>query len=273
VRRRHDPLAWAVIPTAGRGTRLAPATDAVAKVLLPVGLRPMVDWALGEALDAGVENIAVVLSPQQAPVRAYVEARASDAGWPAGVTLHCVEQPHPAGIGDALMRCRPLTADLPFGVVVPDNWFDAPEPALAQVAATYFRTGHNTLGLVEVEPQRAALLGNVGRVELEAIGGADYRIVELGDKSPGSFTVDGPGAVLRGCARYVLNADFYDALTATGPPPKGEWDDVPAFQHLIAGVGVAGCRLQGRHFDVGHEAGYLAAMSYLFQRRFSGSDA
>ena len=94
----------------------------------------------------------------------------------------------------------------------------------------------------------------------------DFRVTRLGDKAAGSFTIDGRTPVLRGCARYALTASFYDALEATGPPPDGEWDDVPAFQYLIDRGALVGHGLEGRHFDVGHEAGYLAAMAYLFER-------
>ncbi len=73
--------------------------------------------------------------------------------------------------------------------------------------------------------------------------------------------------MLRGCARYALNASFYDALEATGPPAAGEWDDVPAFQYLVDGDGLAGCRLDGRHFDVGQEKGYIAAAGYVAANR------
>jgi UTP-glucose-1-phosphate uridylyltransferase len=88
----------------------------------------------------------------------------------------------------------------------------------------------------------------------------------LGDKQPGTFRLEGNEAVLRGCARYVLGPTFYDALVATGPPREGEWDDVPAFQHLSSGRGLAGSLLDGAHFDVGQPAGYMGAMSYLLRQ-------
>jgi UTP-glucose-1-phosphate uridylyltransferase len=125
--------------------------------------------------------------------------------------------------------------------------------------------------LIRVEPARAALLGNVGRVRLEQLSGDDYRIVQLGDKGAGTFRLEGEAPVLRGCARYALGATFYDALEATGPPAEGEWDDVPAFQLLTRTLGLAGRRLDAVHFDVGQPAGYLGAMSYIFASRFSAS--
>ena len=86
-------LPWAIIPTAGRGTRLRPATYTIPKVLLPVGLRPMIDWAIDEAFEADVEAIGFVVSPDQPMVKAHVKTRQSSSDWPVGVESHFVEQP------------------------------------------------------------------------------------------------------------------------------------------------------------------------------------
>lgn len=266
-------LPWAIIPAAGLGTRLRPATDTIPKALMPVGLRPMIDWTIDEALDAGVGAIIVIVAPDQPQVTAHVEARIATPEWPREVELHLVEQPRPAGLGDALIRCRPWTGEDSFGVVVPDNWFDAPCSPLGQVAGAHFRTGMSAIGLIEVSAESAVLLGNVGEVELESIDDRDFRITRLGDKAAGTFAIWGSAPMLRGCARYALGPAFYDALEATGPPPAGEWDDVPAFQRLVSGDGLVGHQLQGRHFDVGQKGGYLAAMSYLFERDIMGSGA
>ena len=264
---------WAVVPTAGSGTRLLPATAVLPKVMLPVGLCPMVHWAVREAALAGARAVVVIVSPEQPLVRQYLEnARDTEHVEPrlvelrdllAGVELHFVEQGEPRGVGDALIRCKAFTGTDPFAVVLPDNWFDSAIPVVAQVASTFEETGMNTLGLTEVQAADAGLYGNVGGVELEPIAGPAFRILALQDKQPGRFSMSPGSTVLRGCARYVLDTRFYDALEATGPPPAGEWDDVPAFQHLIANEGLAGHRIDGRHFDVGQEDGYLAAAAYL----------
>lgn len=268
-------LQWAVLPVAGRGTRMQPAAAVVPKALLPVGLRPMIHWALEEALDARIPGLILVVGPEQGLVRRYLaralEAAASDEpGLLArlgrklrGARLEWIEQPQPAGVGDALIRCRELTGDADLGVLLPDNWFDADPPAIAQVARTREATGLCTLGLTLLEPGEGALFGNVGGVEVEPLGGDAYRLRSLQDKRPGIFTAPAAGPTLRGCARYALGPEFYEALLATGPPASGEWDDVPAFQSLIAGPGLAGHRIDGRHYDVGLPAGYLAAAAYL----------
>lgn len=269
-------IPWAVVPTAGRGTRLLPATLAVPKVLLPVGVRPMLDWTLAEAARSGVGGVLVVVSPRHRAVREYVEAACRpgpDASWELprllqDVEVHLVEQPHPTGVGDALFRCREWTGDDPFAVLLPDNWFDAGDPAAAQVARTLETTGLNVLGLTEVHPDEAELYGDVGRVELEPLGEEDYRVLELQDKGSGAFRPGaGEGPELRGCARYVLLPEFYEVLEATRPrgakAAESEWDDVPAFQALIDAGRLAGRRISGCHFDLGRPSGYLAAQRWL----------
>jgi UTP--glucose-1-phosphate uridylyltransferase len=241
--------------------------------MLPVGLCPMVHWAVRESVQAGARALVVIVSPRQPLVRGYLEqalhteqmepllAELSDLL--AGVELHFVEQAEPRGVGDALIRCKAFTGNEPFAVVLPDNWFDSEIPAIAQVASTFESTGTNAIGLTEVHAADAGLYGNVGGVELDHISGPAFRISALQDKRPGKFSMESGTRILRGCARYVLDARFYDALEATGPPPAGEWDDVPAFQYLIETAGLAGHKIDGRHFDVGQESGYLAAAAYL----------
>lgn len=264
---------------------MLPATAVVPKELLPVGTWPMLHWTLREVVDAGIEGVAIVVSPNQSLVGEYVAAavaagRGSDTG-PlaalgralAGVEVVWVEQPRPGGVGDAFNRCAPVTGEDGFGVLLPDNWFDARIPPIAQVASTLAVTGLSTIGLTAVTRREADLFGNVGGVELEELGGNRHRIVALQDKLSGAFQVAAGETVLRGCARYALNPDFYRALRVTGPLAEGEWDDVPAFQHLIAGPGLAGHRIEGVHYDVGHPRGYAAASRYLAERGGSLSDS
>lgn len=268
-------IPWAVVPTAGRGTRLRPATLTVPKVLLPVGVRPMLDWTLAEAARSGVGGILVVVAPDHGAVHEYLEiARRAipDSDWELphllkDVELHLVEQPRAMGVGDALWRCREWTRDDPFAVLLPDNWFDASDPAAAQVIRTFEATGLSSLGLTEVAPGEAELYGDVGRVDLEPLEEDSYRVLALQDKGSGAFRPRGGEPELRGCARYALLPEFYEALEETRPRGPGadgrEWDDVPAFQALIGAGRLAGCRISGRHFDVGRPPGYLAAQRWL----------
>ncbi len=312
---------WGVIPTAGQGQRMAPASTAVPKTLLPVGLRPMLHWTLMEAAESGLKALAIVIAPGDVLVRAYIDAahaagrvlstdttgtsppfltavRGAGANRKeahpdhfdanalvdlgrllADIEIHWVEQPRPTGIGDAFVRCRHLTGGSPFAVLLPDNWFDISTgddslPAIAQVYRGFELTGMCSLGLTWVDPGERALFGNVGGVELAAISKRTHRVLSLQNKETGAFGGD-DRRVLRGCGRYVVDDRFYEALEATRGQPDGtassggapsEWDDVPAFQRLIATAGLAGREIQGRHYDVGRPAGYLAAAAHLYEQ-------
>ena len=266
---------WAVLPTAGRGTRLLPATAVVPKVLLPVGTVPMLHWAVAEAIQAGVEGLVLVVSPGGGLVRDYLDV-VRRAGSTSGNSemeslgrslsrceLVWIEQPSALGVGDALIRCRAVTGADSFAVLMPDNWFDAGRPAIAQVHASFAEWGLDAIGLTRVAHRDASRYGNVGGVELLRLGGDCHRVLALQDKGTGSFPIRGRRAVLRGCARYVLRASFYEALSSTGPPERGEWDDVPAFQELIRREGLIGHQIEGCHFDLGLPAGLRAATTHL----------
>ena len=235
----------------------------------------MLHWALDEAIAASIPGIILVVGPEQQLVRDYLDAAIEAARRNETTDLGrlgrglrdrevCwIEQPEAVGIGDAFMRCRPLTRQDVFAVLLPDNWFHAPTPAIEQVAGAYAQTGLCSIGLTEVAAQERRLFGNVGGVRLRSLDDGCYRVLELQDKLPGAFSGERRDPVLRGCARYVVDDRFYEALLATGPPARGEWDDVPAFQHLIGNAGLAARRIDGCHYDVGHQRGYLAAATYL----------
>jgi len=207
---------WTVVPTAGSGTRLLPASAVLPKVMLPVGLCPMVHWAVRESALAGVRALLVIVSPHQPLIRQYLEyVTRPEQVEPRmvelrdllqGVELHFVEQAEPRGVGDALIRCKAFTGTDPFAVVLPDNWFDSVTPAVAQVASTFEATGTNAIGLTEVRAADAGLYGNVGGVDLEPISGPAFRILALQDKQPGKFSIQSGPKVLRGCGRACLPA-------------------------------------------------------------------
>ena len=268
-------IKWAVIPVAGHGRRMQPAAAVVPKALLPVGTWPMLHWTLDEAIAASIPGIILVVGPEQQLIREYLKGALEAARCSHDTDLarlgrglrdrevRWIEQPEPVGVGDALVRCRPLTGPDVFAVLLPDNWFHAPTPAIEQVAVAYSRTGLCSIGLTEVTAKERSLFGNVGGVSLRRLDGDCYRVLTLQDKLPGTFAGEGAESVLRGCARYIVDERFYEALLATGPPPQGEWDDVAAFQQLIDNAGLAAQRIDGRHYDVGHRRGYLAAATYL----------
>ncbi|MBI4161963.1 MAG: NTP transferase domain-containing protein [Acidobacteria bacterium] len=259
-----------VVPAAGRGTRLLPATAAVPKELLPVGLKPLLQLCLEEAAASGLEEVALVLSPGKPAIREFLEA-ATRPGRPGLDSLRSalercrpvfVEQPVPRGVADALRRAREFTSGEPFAVLLPDNVAFADPPPLAQMRP-YLEPGLCALALTEYRRETAGWFGNCGRVEVAPQGGPRYRVTRLHDKGSGNFRLRNGESELVGYARYVLQPWFFDFVPEAAPG-GAEIDDTPILQRIAGEGRLAGIRVEGALFDAGNPAGYAAA------NRFAG---
>jgi UTP--glucose-1-phosphate uridylyltransferase len=263
----------AVVPAAGLGTRLLPATAAVPKELLPVGLKPMIQHCLEEAIGSGIEEIALILSPPKRSIRAYLDfAASSDVPNMAAFRdllsrcqLHYLDQPQPRGVADALRLARDFTGPEAFAVLLPDNVTFAGPPVLAQMWP-HLEDDRCALALTEYRKETAAWFGNCGRVDCTPLSGPKYRISRLHDKGKGTFRIRSGTVELVGYARYVLQPHFYDYISVSAVPPGGaELDDTPILQAIIQERGITGIQVQGHLFDAGHPGGYQAA------NRFAGT--
>ena len=264
---RKPEISKAVIPAAGLGTRLLPATAAIPKELLPVGLKPMIQHCLEEALRSGLNEIAIIVSPQKSPIRDFIR-NAVSSSQPAlnefsrllrKARIEYLEQPRPRGVAVALARARDFTAGEPFAVLLPDNVCFAATPAVGQMLP-HLEKGRCALALIEYRRETAGWFGNCGRVDCQPIDDPLYRITRLHDKGSGNFDLGGRTRELVGYARYLLQPYFFDYLEDSAPAdPVMEWDDTPVLQKIIGDRQMTGVRLTGEAFDAGNPAGYMAA--------------
>lgn len=256
----------AVIPAAGLGTRMHPLSKAVPKEMLPVGRWPMFQYAVMEAIEAGVKELVMVLPPgRKRSLVAYLEEMQLpevDRPLRSVCEIHRVYQSEPRGLADAVCLAEPKVAGRPFFVLLPDNvFFGAVSPA-RQLTAAYAEFRSDTLGLVEVNETNAHRYGSSGLVDLQPAGSGYFRITRLHDKRPGSLESKGGERVFRNCGRYVLTPDFFEFTHRWRGWSKGELDDIPVLQELVAQKLVIGVPLAGELFDTGHWDGYFAANAY-----------
>lgn len=268
----------AIIPAAGRGTRLLPATVYVAKELLPVGRKPMVQWALEEAAEAGVEEALLVVSKEKVGAfRAYFSAaqRSEFAGVPAMRRVRALQermrityvfQNESRGLGDAILQAREHVDGEPVLVLLPDNVLFGGAGAARQLIRGYEEFGRTVLGLLRVTPDRAAQFGNCGGVTCNRWDEGLFEITHLQDKGPGVFQMGGETSRLRVCGRYLLEPGFFEVAAAM-PAKTGEFDDVPILQKLIEQGSVSGAELDGTLFDCGHWDGYWAANQFYEEHK------
>jgi UTP--glucose-1-phosphate uridylyltransferase len=266
----------AVIPAAGFGKRLLPATMIIPKELIPVGREPMLLRALREVVEAGVRHVAVIVNKRDdlverflsgTPIREIAGERDVEAARTiiSNLDITLIPQPEPKGLGDALARARDFVRDEPFAVLLPDNVFFGARSPLAQLVPVFESHQKNVTGLIRVNAEDAPSFGNCGSVKLEEIGVGEYRVLEVGEKNPGFFSQESATDVIRWYARHIFLPSFFDYLERYRVEINNEVDDVPVLQAIAADEGIIGKLLDGRGYDVGNERGLVAAQRFLWE--------
>jgi UTP--glucose-1-phosphate uridylyltransferase len=259
----------AIFPVAGFGARFLPATKACPKDLLPVVDRPLIEYAVEEAAAAGIRDMIFVTGRNKRAIedhfdkayeleheltaRANAEAlRVLGSIVPEGVRFSYVRQAVTAGVGDALLRARPLAADEPFAVLLPDDLIDGERPALAE--------------LLDVFEEEAA---SVVAVEAAADGPSPHAAAVVIDEVDGSIrrVADrvGLGALVL-VGRCVFTPGIWDAL-ALAQAERAETSLVDGIRALLAREPVYTCELRGRRYDCATKVGYLEAQIAYARKR------
>jgi len=251
-------LDTAVIPCGGLGRRLRPITQWVPKEMLPVGLKPLLYWALDEAAGAGLLRVVLVVNPHK-PV---VEAAARQYQGP--LDLEFIPQPAFRGLGDALLCAQEALAGSPFVLLQPDQLFDGPNPTATLLA------GHRvsrlpTVLLGDVAAQDADHVGAFGRATVEPMDGGVVRVTQLEARgsSHARFDTGGAASALAPLGRVVFPGDIFGAFeeAAAVLPPGAELDDRPVLQGLAARQQLAGVVTTARCYDIGVPEGYHDAVA------------
>lgn len=241
----HPPVRTAIIPAAGMGTRLLPLTRAVPKELLPVWKRPVLDYAVEEAVQAGIERLVVVIAPGKDALRRNF---AMGGGYPQ-LEVAFVEQRQAAGLGDAVRRAAPRGE--PVAVLLPDEVLVGGN-CLRQLLACRARVGGSAVAVQKVP---RADVGRYGIVDVAAPFGPELSIKGMVEKPhPDSAPSD-----LAIIGRYVLDRAVIDALQHARPTVKGEVQLTDSIAATCAGAGVAAVKYHGRRFDCGSFEGLLQA--------------
>lgn len=267
-----QPLRKVVFPVAGLGTRFLPATKVVAKEMLPVLDRPLIQYAVDEAVDAGADTLIFVTNRYKHAIADYfdkayeLEAKLAEKGkdellqlvqtvLPKHVRCVFVTQPEALGLGDAVLRAKSVVGnDEPFGVILPDDliWNQGPG-ALRQMAAV---AHSEQTGVIAVEEVPHEDTDKYGIVDTDAGEGRTARIRHMVEKpkpadAPSNLAVVG---------RYVLPGRIFKLLEETRPGAGGEIQLTDAIDRLIKEDGkVMSHRFEGLRFDCGSKIGLVRA--------------
>jgi UTP--glucose-1-phosphate uridylyltransferase len=256
----------AVIPAAGAGTRLLPATKAQPKEMLPILDTPAIQYVVQEAVDAGIEDILFVTGRDKRAIEdhfdrnveleAHLERR-GDAGALRVVrslaslaTIHYVRQPTQAGLGDAIRCARAFVGNEPFVVLLGDTVIQADVPVTRQLIEAYERHGSPVLAVENVPAEKVS---RYGIVEGRPLEGGHLRVERLVEK-PEPKETDSTLAI---AGRYVLTPDVFDALDATTPGKNNEIQLTDALAGMLADTSMVAVPFEGRRFDIGDKLDYL----------------
>ena len=219
-----------LVPAAGLGTRMLPATKTIPKELLPLVDRPVIQYGVEEAVQAGIRRIVIVTSPGNTLTVSHfapapeLEAELTARGKPdllatvrdlsAMADIACVEQPAPLGLGHAVLCGRSAVGDAPFAVMLPDDVIDADPPALRQMLDVFAECGGPVL-LVERVPRAA--VHRYGIIAAEPIREGVFRVTDLVEKPS---VADAPSD-LAIIGRYVLTPDVFPRARIDGHRRRG----------------------------------------------------
>ena len=260
----------AVFPVAGLGTRFLPATKAVAKEMLPVIDKPLIQYAVEEAVAAGIDHLVFVTGhtkkaiedhfDRSAELEATLEAQGRTellarvrAVLPGHVTCMYIRQPAPLGLGHAVLCARPAVGDEPFAILLPDDLIDCDGPGCTeQMVRRFESTGHGLVAVQTVPREETGRYGIVRPAAPDAPAGPIEAIVEkpAPDRAPSTLGVVG---------RYVMSPRIFDALEGTPPGAGGEIQLTDAIAALLGQETISAFPFEGTRFDCGSKEGLLAA--------------
>ena len=258
----------AVIPAAGLGTRFLPITKSVPKELMPILDKPMLQYVVEEAAEAGFERVVIVTArgkesiasyfqPQESLERHLLDTGAVEMAEKVRAASHLADvsfviQEQPLGLGHAVLTAEEAVGGEPFAVILPDDIVDNSPGVLSQMLGV--REEHGG-GVVSVEPVPWEMVQNYGVVEAARVSDRVHRIKSLVEKparedAPSNLAIVG---------RYILPPEIFDCLKRTPPGAKGEIQLTDGLSILLDDTDIYAYEFQGTRYDGGTPLGLLKA--------------
>ncbi|HWG69162.1 MAG TPA: UTP--glucose-1-phosphate uridylyltransferase GalU [Steroidobacteraceae bacterium] len=260
----------AVFPVAGRGTRFLPVTKASPKEMLPIVDKPLIQYAVDEALSAGADTLVFITGSSKRAIEDHfdsnpeLEAVLHAQGkqelldtlhgiLPSWASCVYIRQPAPLGLGHAVLCARPVVGNAPFMVHLADDLIDAAVPCLKQMAEVFAVHGGSVLGVQNVPKQETDKYGIVTleRHVAPRIGKMSH-IVEKPKPEKAASTLAVVG-------RYLLSASIFDDLAKIGKGAGGEIQLTDGIAQLMLREPVYAFEFEGKRYDCGSKFGYLQA--------------
>ncbi len=271
----RKPIKKAVFPVAGLGTRFLPATKAIPKELLPIVDRPLIQYAVDEAREAGIEQMIFVTGRGKTSIvehfdiayelEATMKARGKDLSvldstrfTPGDIIT--VRQQVPLGLGHAIWCARAIVGDEPFAIMLPDELMIGEPGCMKQMVEAYGEVGGNLISVLEVPREEVS---SYGVIDPGSENGALTEVRGLVEKPP---VAEAPSTkILSG--RYILQPEVMRTLESQGKGAGGEIQLTDAMARMIGTQPFHAVTFAGRRFDCGSKLGFVEATLALALER------
>jgi len=269
--KKTNQVRKAIFPAAGLGTRFLPATKAQPKEMLPIVDKPIIQYAVEEAIRSGIENVIIVTGrgkyaiedhfdvsfelEQTLKERGKLEDLRKIRAISDMVQVSYVRQKEARGLGHAISMARPFINEEPFGVILADDIIESDVPGLQQLINIYDRYHACVLGVQRVPREEVCRYGvlKVEPVPDKRFDGKLFRVLDMvekpkADKAPSDLVILG---------RYVLTPEIFDRISLTSPGSGGEIQLTDALRSLLRSQPIFGYMCEGKCHDAGDKLGYL----------------
>ena len=259
----------AILPVAGLGTRFLPATKAIPKEMLPIIDKPLIQYAVEEAIEVGINEIIFIISPDKFSIKNHFKKNKNlesqlkksnkieildklNSSIFSKVKFYYINQYDQKGLGHAILQAESIIKKSPFAVLLPDDLFISSKPCLGQ--------------LIDIYNNKKSSVISVNRINKANIH--KYGVIKKGDEVDGIIKIDDivekpssneAPSDLAVCGRYILNGSIFDHLKVTEQDRTGEIQLTDAIKSLLSEEEIFASIFDGKKYDCGSKEGFIHA--------------
>ena len=259
----------AILPVAGLGTRFLPATKAIPKEMLPIVDKPLIQYAVEEAIEVGINEIIFITSPDKFSIKNHFKKNKNlesqlkksnkieildklNSSIFSKVKFYYINQYDQKGLGHAILQAESIIKKSPFAVLLPDDLFISSKPCLGQ--------------LIDIYNNKKSSVISVNRINKANIH--KYGVIKKGDEVDGIIKIDDivekpssneAPSDLAVCGRYILNGSIFDHLKVTEQDKTGEIQLTDAIKSLLSQEEIFASIFDGKKYDCGSKEGFIHA--------------
>ncbi|MBI4378482.1 MAG: UTP--glucose-1-phosphate uridylyltransferase GalU [Nitrospinae bacterium] len=272
----------AVFPVAGLGTRFLPATKASPKEMMPLVDKPLIQYVVEEAIDAGIREIIMITGRGKNAIEDHFDISFELEHTLKGknknklleevqkisnlVDFWYIRQKEPLGLGHAILRTKDLIGNEPFAVLLGDDIIYSDIPVIRQLIDIYERYNVSVIAVEKIDRKE---ISSYGVIECKGIDDSVYQVLDMVEK-PSISEAPSDLAII---GRYILTPEIFTALEKTEPDKSGEIHLTYGLRHLLKQQVIYAFQFKGKRYDAGNKLGFLkATVEFALRRPDLGDD-